>query len=51
MKNPLAVALGRMARGIKKQLTPEQRQIQRERLAAVRALRWKKNQTKEGKKP
>ena len=39
-KNPAAVALGRMGRGVKRQFTPEQIAAAAERLAAGRAKRW-----------
>lgn len=39
MKNPNAVALGRMARGIPKTITEEDRQARRERLAIARKRR------------
>lgn len=39
-KNPHAQALGRMARGIPKTLTPEQRAARRLLLAECRKRRW-----------
>ena len=41
-KNPAAVALGRMGRGVARQFTPEQLAAAAERLAAGRAKRWPK---------
>jgi hypothetical protein len=41
-KNPAAVALGKLAKGKRKTLTPQQRAEQAERLSAVRARRWTK---------
>lgn len=41
-----AAALGRMARGVPKRFSEEERTLRRERLAAVRAKRWKKKPCK-----
>lgn len=42
MKNKAAVLLGRMARGVKKTLTDEQREFRRRQLAKARLKRWTK---------
>jgi len=42
MKNRAAVALGRLAKGKAKALSPEERKARAERLAKARALRWRK---------
>ena len=39
-KEPAAVALGRLTRGIPKRLTPEERERRRLALAAARSKRW-----------
>lgn len=39
MKNPAAVALGRLAKGVPKTITEEDRQARRERLAIARKRR------------
>jgi len=41
-KNPIAVALGRLALGKPKTLSKAERVRRRERLAAARKLRWAK---------
>jgi hypothetical protein len=45
MKNPAAVALGRMAKGKAKTLTPDEIAIRSERLAKAREKRWAPNPT------
>jgi hypothetical protein len=39
-KNPIAVALGKLAKGKPKTLTEEERQARRQRMAEARAKRW-----------
>lgn len=40
--NKAAQALGRLARGVKKNLTEWEREARRRRMAEARAFRWKK---------
>jgi hypothetical protein len=40
--NPHAQALGRLAKGIRKRLTPAERERRRAQLARVRKRRWRK---------
>ena len=44
-KNPAAVALGRMARGIPKTITADERAARSLRLAKARESRWPKKRT------
>jgi hypothetical protein len=41
-KNKAAQALGRLAKGKPKTITPQDREARRKRMADARALRWKK---------
>jgi Spy/CpxP family protein refolding chaperone len=44
--NEAASQLGKLAKGVKKRLTPEQRKVLSERLARARMKRWKKPTTR-----
>lgn len=46
-KNPYAVALGRLNRGVPKRITPEDRVKRTARLAEARKLRWPAKQQQE----
>jgi hypothetical protein len=50
MKNPAAVALGRLAAGIPKTLSAEQRADRAEQLAEARKKRWPKKVQKPPRK-
>jgi len=41
MKNPHAVALGRKAKGVKKNVSLDEREARRKRMAEARKNRWK----------
>jgi len=45
-KNPLAVALGKMAKGVKKQVSAEESKRRADSLAQARLKRWPKKKEK-----
>jgi hypothetical protein len=49
MKNPAAVALGRLAKGIPKTYTQAERERRKQRLAEARKKRWNKNANRDNK--